>query len=238
MIETRAFVISTLKYGDSSLIVKCFTEQLGTQSFLLKGILATRKGKVKPAFFQYMTLLEFNTQQREKDSLGYMRDVRVLDSYHQVQQDHEKRSVLLLIAEMLAMALQEEDRNQRLFHFLEYAMEVIQNHPKIANFHLVFLLQLSQHLGFYPDREQEDLPYFDLQEGNFTAEQPFHHFLAGQELEDFRSLLGTDFDALEKVKLTKDRRSALLAILIRYFQLHLPWFKKPRSVGVLQEIFK
>jgi DNA repair protein RecO (recombination protein O) len=50
--KTNAIVLSKIKYSDNDLIVKCYTEQFGVVSFLLKGVLKSKKGKVKVAFFK------------------------------------------------------------------------------------------------------------------------------------------------------------------------------------------
>ena len=42
-IETKAIVLSSLKYGDTSLIVRCYTEQLGLKSFIAKGVFSKKK---------------------------------------------------------------------------------------------------------------------------------------------------------------------------------------------------
>ena len=47
IVSTKAIVISALKYGDTSLIVKCLTESAGMRSYLLKGVRKSKKGKIK-----------------------------------------------------------------------------------------------------------------------------------------------------------------------------------------------
>ena len=51
LIETDAIVLSTLKYGDSSLIARCYCKELGLKSFLLKGILSSKKAGLKKSLF-------------------------------------------------------------------------------------------------------------------------------------------------------------------------------------------
>ena len=50
VVTTKAIVLSSIKYADSDLIVKCYTE-LGIKSFLVKRIFRQKKGKLTPAFF-------------------------------------------------------------------------------------------------------------------------------------------------------------------------------------------
>ena len=51
LITTKAIVLSTLKYSDSSLIVKCYTQDEGLKSYLIRGVLKAKKGGVKIAYF-------------------------------------------------------------------------------------------------------------------------------------------------------------------------------------------
>ena len=49
---TKAIVIYTIKYGDTSLITTCYTQNYGIKSYILRGILKAKKAKIKAAYFQ------------------------------------------------------------------------------------------------------------------------------------------------------------------------------------------
>ncbi len=42
LITTNAIVLSKLRYRDNDLIVKCYTQETGIVSFLLRGVLKSR----------------------------------------------------------------------------------------------------------------------------------------------------------------------------------------------------
>ena len=65
IVTTKAIVLSALKYGDTSLIVKLFTESDGLKSYMLKGVLASKKGKLKKGYFQPLTQLEVVANHRD-----------------------------------------------------------------------------------------------------------------------------------------------------------------------------
>ena len=44
--KTKAIVLQSIKYGDSSLVVKMLTEELGIQSYMVKGVFG-KKSKMK-----------------------------------------------------------------------------------------------------------------------------------------------------------------------------------------------
>ena len=48
--KTKAIVLQTIKYGDSSLVVKMLTEESGLQSYMVKGVYG-KKSKMKAALF-------------------------------------------------------------------------------------------------------------------------------------------------------------------------------------------
>ena len=65
-VQTKALVLHSLKYNDSSLIVHCYTQELGRQSFLVKGVLSSRKGRFRKALFQPLMLLDLSFQMKKK----------------------------------------------------------------------------------------------------------------------------------------------------------------------------
>ena len=58
LITTNAIVLSKLKYRDNDLIVKCYTQEVGIVSFLLRGVLKSKKGNSKIAYFQLLSQIQ------------------------------------------------------------------------------------------------------------------------------------------------------------------------------------
>lgn len=38
VVTTKAIILSSLKYGDTSLIVKCYTQEEGVKTYLIRGV--------------------------------------------------------------------------------------------------------------------------------------------------------------------------------------------------------
>ena len=148
-----------------------------------------------------------------------------------------KQSIALFLAEVLAYALKEEEQNQVQFSFIESSLQWLDQNDSFANFHLVFMFQLTKYLGFYPDAENNGAAYFDLEEGTFKSSKPFRNFLSGKKLILFKSIIGIKFDDMVRLKWNSEHRQIVLDILLEYYELHLPGFKKPRSLKVLKEVF-
>lgn len=236
-VTTKAIVLSSLKYGDTSLIVKAYTQSDGLKSYLLKGVLSSKKGKLKPAYFQPLTQLELVAHHKNKGALEGIREAKVIHPYKTLHTDIVKNSMVLFLAEMLTNSVQEQEKDLALYNYLEYSLNWLDAHDDIANFHILFLLNLTKFLGFYPDTHFKNATYFDLQEGQFLTAPTLNPILEGKSLEHFKIFLGINFDALKAIKMTKADRQALLQKLILYFGLHLHGFRKPKSLVVLNTVF-
>ena len=236
-VTTKAIVFSALKYGDTSLIVRAFTLSDGLKSYLLKGILTSKKAKLKAAYFQPLTQLEIVANHKNKGSLESIREVGVAYHYNTLHADIAKNAVTLFLAEMLGNSIHEEEPNIQMFHFIEASLQWLDSNELIANFHIHFLLGLTKYLGFYPDLNHIDSDSFDLKEGVFTNRPTLNPILVGENLDYFKRLLGINFDAIQSIKMKKDNRQELLKSLVLYFELHLQGFRKPRSLAILNQVF-
>ncbi|MFM1878706.1 MAG: hypothetical protein RLZZ241_1572 [Bacteroidota bacterium] len=234
---TPALVISSLKYGDSSLIVKLYTAKYGLQSFLLKGILGKKKGVFKAGHFQPLTHLDIVGSFGKDGKLGYLREAAIAIPYQSVHSDIRKSTVTLFLAELLSVSIRETEPDEGLFAFMNNAFQWLDHQEKIANFHIRFLIGLTRFLGIFPDISAKNLPYFDLNEGAFTPIVPVHPMLAGELLNSFVKFLDADFEQSALINLSQQGRRDLLKALIHYYELHLPGFRKPRSLEVFDAVF-
>ena len=110
-ITTKALILSSLKYGDTSLIVKAFTYSDGLKSYLLKGILASKKGKLKTAYFQPLTQLEIVVNHKNKGTLERLIDAKINYPYQTAHTDIAKNAMILFLAEMLVNSIFEEEHD-------------------------------------------------------------------------------------------------------------------------------
>jgi DNA repair protein RecO (recombination protein O) len=237
IISTKAIVLSSLKFGDTSLIVKCYTEEEGVKSYLLRGVLKPKKTGVKAAYFQPLTQLKIIANHNTKGTLNSIKEVQVVNPYKTIHTDIIKQSVVFFLSEILASSIQEEEQNKTLYSYLETAFIWLDVHDKIANFHLLFLLNLTGFLGFYPDTSKKDKIGFNLLEGNFSNNTADKNVLFKNDFHQFKKLLGINFDSIENVSYSKDERQLVLQMIIEYFKLHLDSFRKPKSLQVLETIF-
>lgn len=234
---TKAIVIHTLKFSDSSLIVKCYTKEYGLISFLVRGVLKPRRKGLKAGYFQPLTQLSIVFNHQKNKQLHSIKEAHVQFPYQSIFKDVKKQSIVMFLSEILNRVIQEEEQNMDFYEFLEASFLWLDVHDKVSNFHLFFLLNLTKFLGFYPDQNQSDFNAFNLEEGCFTNSVIGNYIIRGKELFLFKKLLGIKFDDINEISYSgKDRRDSL-QLLLMYFQLHLNNFKTPKSLAILETIF-
>lgn len=237
MIEvTKAIVINTIKYGDTSLIATCYTQKAGVKTYMLKGILGAKKSKIKSAYFQPLSQLNITANHNNKGTLNSIRDIEVSNFYNTIYSDIKKQTIALFLSEVLFYAIKEEEKNETLFSFLETALIYLDTHHTTSNFHLLFLFNLTKFLGFYPEVTNLNYNYFDLSEGRFTNIRS-SSCIFGDDLVQLKKMFGINFDALHTIDLSAANRQSILNNLITYFEMHLSGFKKPKSLNILKTVF-
>ncbi|MEL1244651.1 DNA repair protein RecO [Flavobacterium sp. DGU11] len=235
LVKTKAIVISSLRYQEKSLIVKCFTESDGLKSYYVRDAFSSKKSAQKTVYFQPLNILEIEAVHKNKGTLEYFKEIRMAHPYFSINKDIVKTTIAIFLSEMLHHSIKEEEKNQNLYSFLETAMLWLDSHDNAANFHLILLLEITKFLGFYPDKADDRHAFFEMTEGVFT---PYHAIscLSEEETALLRTLMGLKFDNSAKAFHVSERQ-ALLKILLDYYAFHLDGFRRPNSVEVLREVF-
>ena len=234
-IKTKAIVISSIKYQEKSLIVKCLTHSDGLKSYFVPNAFSTKKGNQKIAYFQPLSILEIEASHKNKGSLEHFKEIKLAHAYKNIPNDIIKSTIVLFLSEILHYSIHEEEKNESLFDFLESALLWLDAHDETTNFHLILMLEMTKFFGFYPDNSESVFNFFDCKEGNFTAFEGTN-CLSEHETFLFKKLIDLKFDSDQK-GFAGVERQVLLKILLNYYLMHLDGFKKPKSLDVLKEVF-
>ncbi len=237
VVATKAIVFSAIKYSEADLIVSCYTESAGIKSYLLRNILKSKRGKLKASYFQPLTQLELIAEHKNKGTLEYIKEAKVFYPYQALHTDIVKSGLVMFLSEMLKNCIREEETNTELYSFLEHSFQWLDQSDEVANFHVYFLLQLSMHLGFYPDASNIDEVYFNIMEGNFQAINTGNYCLEGPQIENFKKFFRINLENLHTIKLSKTARHNLLELIMAYYSFHVQGYQKPKSLAVLNQLF-
>jgi DNA repair protein RecO (recombination protein O) len=232
-VKTKAIVISALKYQEKSLIVKCFTQSDGLKSYFVANAFSSRKNQQRIGYFQPLTILEIEATHKNKGTLEYFKEIRMEYPYVSIYNDIVKSSIVLFLSEVLHHSIQEEEKNEGFYTYLESALHWLDEHDEAVNFHLILLLGMTRFFGFYPDVSKMEAPFFEITEGVFTT---YHGVSCLSENDLFKELIELRFDSESKFFVAAERQ-ILLKIMMDYYAVHLDGFRRPKSLEVLGEVF-
>lgn len=237
--KTRAIVLQVTDYSEASIIIHAYTESLGLQSFLINGV-RKQKARFAANLFQPLSLIELIAYIKKPGGLHRVSEVNASPAFQAIPYDTIKTTVAIFLGEVLYRSIREEEANPDLFRFAESAILLYDLHPEIVSgFHLIFMIQLSRYLGFYPGgRYQAATPYFDLQEGQFIESLPMRHpyFLKPDTARDFDRLLDISLEDSGELGLHGNARRQLLETLVLYYELHHTQGMHIRSHLILAEV--
>ena len=236
--QSRGIVLNYVKYSESGIIARVFTEEFGLQSYSAKGV-RSKRSKTKIALFEPLTQVEIVAYQKDNKTIHNLKEIRAYYSYQSIPLDLHKRSILIFLDELLIKTLKEESPVQALFEWLSHALtwfDLDEGNP--MNFHLVFMMQLTRFLGFYPKKEPApNYQFFNLESGLFTSSRPNSpSFIEGETAMYFNALHESSFEDAAKLDFTSAQRRKLLDTLIIYYKLHFPGFGEIKSIDVLKTV--
>jgi DNA repair protein RecO (recombination protein O) len=79
--------------------------------------------------------------------------------------------------------------------------------------------------------------YFDMVEGKFLNHPLSQIYIKEPELTNFIKVMTSDYNSILTLEIKAHQRAELLERILQYMSLHIPSFKKPKSMVVLQELF-
>ncbi|MFZ5971210.1 MAG: DNA repair protein RecO [Bacteroidota bacterium] len=217
--KTRGVVFRFTRYGETSIIVTIFTEAFGLQTYMVNGV-RSKTSKNKIALYQPLTLLDLVVYHKEHASILRIKELKCLYPYQTIGTDVHKSTIALFLNEILNKTVKEESHAGDLCQFLIDALTTLdQMKTGVENFHLSFLILLSRHLGFGPQRAEEIL-------GGRLLSEPEEKIL--QEM--------IDADYRVPFALTNTQRRNILDTLLHFYAVHIETMGEIKSVQVLREV--
>ncbi len=234
--KTRGIVLKTTNYSESSIIAQIYTQKFGLQSYLINGV---RKAKpsVSKAVLQGLNQLDLIVYHKPNGNLQRIKEIRNQPAYKHIPFNPIKSAVIIFVNEILYKILKQQESDERLFEFISHSLSIFDiTEESPANFHLVFLLQLTRYLGFYPDTAHADTAkYFDLKEGSFSEYRPIHPLYIDEKLTGiFVELLRSSFENCHLVGINSKQRKELLHQVMQYYTLHVDGVAGIQSHEILE----
>ena len=217
--KTKGIVLNFIKFKESSIICKIYTESFGLQSYIVNGVRSSNKTKM--SLFQPLTILDLVVYNKSSVNIQRLKEMKIDVIYMTNHTDIKKISVCIFLSELLSKILSNEPNQNEKFNFLYNSFLIYDSLEKnIKNFHIQFLLKLTKFFGFQiSDSSQITKAYLNKKEQN-----------------DFvMDCISMDYNS--KIHSNYSERNDVLNSLIIYFSRSLGINIKLKSLQVLKEVF-
>lgn len=230
----KALLISKIRYGDNSTILKAFTLEEGTVSFFQRTSAAGRSRKIPLQSLSFVETVSY----RGKGELLHLREIRHYKLHYNLSQP-AKAATAIFLNEILAQVLREYHKDEALYSYLEESIDYLNDTTGAESFiHIKILLELSRFFGFGPGGKfSRDTPFFDLYEGSFCSTQTLHGAEFNRHLSElFSRFIESPAGNCMKIDVSEAERQSLLSGLIDYYRIHIDSMKEIRSKSILESL--
>lgn len=237
LVKTRTILLKTLKYAENSVIARFYTEEFGLESFIINNI-RSKKAAINAAHLQPLSLAETDLYQRANANLQRIKELRCQPVLHSLYTDIAKTSAVLFMQEVLNKVIIEKEKNEALFSFLYHHICWADAVPKLpAAYPVYWLVQLSRHLGFFPDIDswEPDTVFLPAQ-GVFTHETGHPLYFDTTNAKYLYDLCLAKPETIDSIGISASYRRQLLDALLHYYRLHIDGFGEVKAHKVLAEV--
>ncbi len=220
--KTEGIVLNYIKYGDTSIITRIFTEELGYGSYIVNAVRSQRPKK-NIGHFQPFSLIELVVYVKESRNLQRISELKGTCPLHHIHQDFIKTSITLFLTEVLSRLLEsEQSAYQDLYYYTRKSVISLDNlQTGVENFHLQFLLKIAPFLGFAIDE-------FDTLFTSIDKLAP-----SGKESDMLQKLINEPYGLT--MDINRAVRNQLLDAVLNYYKYHAH-IPKPKSLDVLRSV--
>lgn len=216
--KTRGIVFRFTKFRETSIIVTIFTDQFGLQTYIVNGV-RSKNSKNKIALYQPLTLLNLVVYHRENANIERIKEIQCLHPYTTLLSDMRKSAIAMFINELLNKTVKEESHAKEIFDFIFDSLVTLDGLREFENFHMVFMVKLSQYLGFGIQHSNQVI-------GGHLVDAATESLLA--------QLIAAGYD--DKIKMMNSERRVLIDLLVDFYTSHFENLKGMKSLQVLREV--
>ncbi len=234
----EAIVLQLIAHKDHNAIVKLFTRNSGLASCWISSLRSKTSG-IRSSGLQPLTIINAVIDQRETKQLATLKEMQISYFPTNISTRIEKSALAIFIAELISHTIKESATDDLLYDFLRESIILLdETKENCANFHVVFMLNLSNHLGILPKNSfTPQTPYLNLEEGVYLAKTPLHSaFVYPDESECISKLSALPISSFMQAEIPTVLRKNILHGLLKYFEIHAG-MTPLKSHLVLEEVF-
>ena len=220
------YLLSYVKYGEHDVILHCFTQKMGFQSYFLRGIYSTKnKKKAYLAPLNEITFVIDNHHKSNIISIKKIEQCKILES-----NDIRVSSIIFFVAEFLSQVLKTEVKQENIYLVIKKFCNAVEQNNFHA--HFIFLVEFLKIQGIAPLVSDEK--YLDPEMGRYDI--MVGHHLFNEEISSLWKNYILESD-ISNIKIKNELKRQFLDSVMLYYYYHFPDFKTPKSLEVLKMIF-
>lgn len=226
--KTNGIVLSSIRYKESSIIVKIFTRDLGLKSYVVNGV-RTQGTSSKIALYQPLTLLELVVYDKENGGLQRISEARLQRANQLIPFEFGRTGLAFFMTEVISRSIFENYQNEQLYDFLSQSICLLDSHSVVlGQFPLVFLIEQAKFLGFAPEDKEGFL--------DESRSQPFSTEELRQAIDYLEQLMSQSYGCTSTISIQLRRK--ILDHLLDFYSQQLenpsPW----KSLAILRQLIQ
>jgi DNA repair protein RecO (recombination protein O) len=234
---SKAIVLSSIPYSESSIICKLYTEEFGLKSYIVRS--AKKKSSPTPtSHFQPLNIIEFEAYNSVKSKLETIKTSSLILENQNLNFSIVKNAITFFVAEIIHLSLKEANPNKELFDYLFNQIHLLKNSKDedLAEFHLHFMIEFADHLGLAPMNNYSEYEvFFDPIAGKFTNKADAQNFNK-QTSFTLHKFISQKEITNEKICKNKVERNIILEALIIFYSIHITNHSQIKSHKILTTI--
>lgn len=241
IVTTKGIVLRIVKYGETSIICSVFTELLGLQSYLVKGVRSEKKQSSKGNIFRPGNILDLQVYHQQDKNLQYIREFQLGYFYRTIGESVIKNTILIFAIDVLNNLVQTPDAQEALFEFTTHFLESIDNATDndMANMPIFFLKEAAKLTGYaISENYSETECYLNTYEGRFQSSpgQAIPVFDKALSFQCHQLISECEMQGIIKINIAAADRKAIMDGYLHFLQWHDKSFKPLRCLPVLEAI--
>ena len=225
IVNTKAIVLKTFPYGETSLISRCFTKEKGKISFIIKG--AQSKKNLLSPYFQPLSHIQIIYNEKAKRELQIISKVNFVDIWLKIPESLKKMTLLQSILEITDFTLEKNDPYPELFNILIESIHNFEKNQIKENIIFWFYeCELLSELGFR----------IDLQNNEKNKYETPNRKIQGSSLIVIQHLLNKHVEQIEFDSVSQKDRKTISNYLYQQLCYHFDGFDRLKSFKVVRDI--
>ena len=156
--HSKGIVLSALKYGESSRIVRVYTDEFGVLSFLVNSV-GSKRGVVRSSMLLPLSLLELVHTNKGEGKLDRIKEAKMDLTYTTIPYDPVRNALALFLSELFQKVLQTGESNAEKFDYVRSACLALDTiDPIPPAFHLAVWARLTTYWDSRPTSKRRTGP--------------------------------------------------------------------------------